>query len=168
MLLTQWRCELTPYSQRAHIEYLMLGSFWGHSVSSQWTHKMSSCCELSVSLQLTQWAHCYHCMVSSLGWSHDLLTVWVSVSCKLMESSQQAHGKSSSCEFTVSYLSVHKMSSPWDSSGEVSMSMVLAHTFTRLRAQWNTCELWHQAYCLLEKPSLDLKLNREPQVECLL
>ena len=47
--VTQWRCELTPYSQTAHLNYLMVGSFWGHSVSSQWTHKISSHCELAVS-----------------------------------------------------------------------------------------------------------------------
>ena len=61
-LVAQWRCELTPFSQRAHLNYLMVGSFWGHSVNSQGTHKMSSNCELprelSVSLQLSQGAHC--------------------------------------------------------------------------------------------------------------
>ena len=33
--LTQWMCELTPRSQKAHLNYLMVGLFWGHSVSSQ-------------------------------------------------------------------------------------------------------------------------------------
>ena len=45
---THWRCELAPYSQRANMNYLTVGSFWGHSVSSQWTHKMSSHCELAL------------------------------------------------------------------------------------------------------------------------
>ena len=38
---SQWRRELTPYSQRPHLNYLMVGSFWGHSVGSLWTHKMT-------------------------------------------------------------------------------------------------------------------------------
>ena len=52
-LPTQWRCELTPYSQRAHLNYLMMGSLSGHSFSSQWTQKMTPHCELSVSMVLT-------------------------------------------------------------------------------------------------------------------
>ena len=79
-----WRCELTPYPQRAHLNYLTLGSFWGQSISSQWTHNMTSHCELSVSLQLPQWVH--HAVQQ---WAHC-------GSCKLTESSQKAHSVSSS------------------------------------------------------------------------
>ena len=61
---------------------LTVGSFWGHSVTSQWTHKMT-CCELSVSLQLTPWT----------SWDHpDQLTMlW----------KQWAHCELVSCELTV-------------------------------------------------------------------
>ena len=47
-----------------------------------------------------------------------------------MESSQQAHSVSSSDEFTVSQLSVLKMSPLWYYSGELSVSVVLVHIFT--------------------------------------
>ena len=68
----QWkqRCipsEITPYSQRVHLNYLMLGSFWRHSITSQWTHKMThnvrllwvcnSCPELAVRYS---WDHLMH------------------------------------------------------------------------------------------------------------
>ena len=51
--LFQWRRELTPYSQRAHLNNLTMGSLWGHSVSSQRTHEVWACCKLSLSSQLT-------------------------------------------------------------------------------------------------------------------
>ena len=79
--LTHW--ELTWKSQKAHPAWVTVSSFWGHLFSLQCSHKMSSlwdCCELSVSLQLSQWAHCYHCMVSHQmisQISHSKLTVWV-------------------------------------------------------------------------------------------
>ena len=74
---TQWKCELTPYSQRPHLNYLTVASFWGHSVSSQWTHKTSSHCVLSVSLQLTPWA-CSELFVISSQWAHHAVAaLWV-------------------------------------------------------------------------------------------
>ena len=78
-----WRRELTPYSQRAHLNYLTMGSFWGHSANSQRTYKMSSHCELAVSFlwvcsshskltaTISWWAHR---MISQVG--HIKLTVW--------------------------------------------------------------------------------------------
>ena len=66
----------------------MVGSFWGHSVSSQWTHKMSSHCELVVSL-LWAFPESATLTVSSLlplhgeligmisRIAHSKLTVWV-------------------------------------------------------------------------------------------
>ena len=54
----------------------------------------------------------------------------LTVSRKLMESLQQARSVSSSCEFTVRKLSVLKMSPPLYNSDELSVSMMLAHTFT--------------------------------------
>ena len=67
-----------------------------------------------MSLQLSQWAHCFHCMVSSSGdltnssqQAHCVSCKLTDSSqqaqgarCKLIESSQQAHSVSSSCEFT--------------------------------------------------------------------
>ena len=75
------RCELTPYSQIAHLNYVTVGSFWGRSVTSQWNHKMSSHWEIAVSFQ---WV-CNPYLE---------LTVWVA-------NSQGAHSVSSFCEFTV-------------------------------------------------------------------
>ena len=40
---TQWRCELTPNAQRAHLNYLTVGSFWVHSAHSEvtrWAHTL--------------------------------------------------------------------------------------------------------------------------------
>ena len=68
-------------SQLTHWELtlkLMVGLSWGRSVSSQWTHKMIHTVSLLwafLSLRLTQWAHCYLCMVSSSGWSPEQLTI---------------------------------------------------------------------------------------------
>ena len=113
--------ELTANSLRAHMK-VTERSFWAHLSSSQCTHKMSALwdyCELSMSLQLSQWAHCYHCMVSHqmISWiSHSKLTMWVwsfwkffvflsgkwqTHSSKLTESSQQSH------------IVIHQVSSPW-------------------------------------------------------
>ena len=61
ILRTQWRCLLAPYSQRAHLNI----SPWGVTVRSQWAKTVRS------QETNSQWAHCYHCMVSSLGWSHE-------------------------------------------------------------------------------------------------
>ena len=64
-----------------------------------------------------QWAHCYHCMVSSLVDLTNSSQQAQGVSYKLMESSHQAHSMSHlvrslwvHCEVTVSVL---KMSPPW-------------------------------------------------------
>ena len=57
----QWRCELTPFSQGAHLNI----SPWGITVGSQFAHTVRS------QETNSQWAHCYHCMVSSVGWSHE-------------------------------------------------------------------------------------------------
>ena len=72
--LTHW--ELTWESQKAHPAWVTVSSFWGHLCSSQWTHKMSllwDCCELSVSLQLSQLANCYLAWWV-IRWSHKYLT----------------------------------------------------------------------------------------------
>ena len=83
-------------------------SWWAHFEDTQLTVNslddltLWACCELSLSLQLSKWAHCYHCMVSSSG---DLTnSSWQAqgVSRKLTEVSQQAHSVNSSCEFAVS------------------------------------------------------------------
>ena len=52
--------------------------------------------------EITQWAH--HAVVAVSSHCE---------SCKTVESSQEAHSVSSSCEFTVSQLNVVKMSFPW-------------------------------------------------------
>ena len=62
--MSQWRCELTPCSQWAHLNLTP----WGKSVRSQWANTMS------LEETNSQWACCYHCMVSSSGWSHTWLT----------------------------------------------------------------------------------------------
>ena len=90
-------------------------SFWGHSVTSQWTHEMTHTMSLlwavrefemsspcSGSRELTAitawWAH------SVISWiAHSKLPVWVANSWRRpQEGSQQAHSVSSSCEFAVS------------------------------------------------------------------
>ena len=100
----QWRCKLMPYSQKAHLNYPMVGSFLGHSVSSQWTHKKSSHREL--------WAFCeFATLTVSLLWAireiipmnspcsgSSELTVWVA-------NSRKAHSKLTvvlSCEYIMS------------------------------------------------------------------
>ena len=104
IVTAQYRCELTPYSQWAHLNYLTVDSFWGHSVGSQWTHKMSSHCELAVSFP-------WDCNSNSeltactAWWAHwDYLTNYSQqahcVSCKLTENSKKGHSELSS-EFTV-------------------------------------------------------------------
>ena len=90
---TQWRCELTPYSQRVHLNYLTVGSFWGHLVSSQWTHKMRSCCKLAVSFPWVCNSHS-ELTATTAWWAHQVIsqiahskfTVWVA-------NSQKAHSK---------------------------------------------------------------------------
>ena len=66
-------------------------SFWGHSFSSQWLHKMSSHCELAVSFWLVCNSH-GKLAVSSL-WDHpvDLTMQW----------KRRAHCELVSCELTV-------------------------------------------------------------------
>ena len=89
--LTQWELTLK----------LKESSFWGHLVVSQWTHKMSSqcdlnCSELSLSLQLTSWACNSHCELAvSYSWKHpgELTVQWY----------QWAHCELVSCELTVSW-----------------------------------------------------------------
>ena len=69
--------ELTANSLGAHIEThggLILGTLSWLTVNSQDELTLWACCELSMSFQLTQWSQCYHCTVSSLGWSHKKLT----------------------------------------------------------------------------------------------
>ena len=120
-------------SQLTHWERtlkLMVGSFWGHSVSSQWTYKMSSYCELA-------WAFCEFATqtVSSLlplhgeligmisRIAHSKLMVWVANSLKV-------HCKLTVWAHLESSLWANWVSSKRDNSGELSVSMVLAHTFT--------------------------------------
>ena len=85
-------CELTWKSQKSFLAWVTVSSFWGHLSSSQCTHKMSSqwaCHELSVSLQLSQLANCYHCMVClqmTSKISHSKLMMWVA-------NSQKAHNR---------------------------------------------------------------------------
>ena len=67
---SQWRCKLTPYSQKAHLNYLTVGSFWGHSVSSQRTHKMTH----TVSLLWAFREFADHTM--SLLWAIHEITRW--------------------------------------------------------------------------------------------
>ena len=98
-----WMCELTPCSQRADLNYPMVGSFWGHSVSSQWTHKMSSHCELAESFPWVCNSHIE--LTATTAWWADPLISWIptaSSPCDL-----QTHIKlpvrsncESSCEFT--------------------------------------------------------------------
>ena len=61
-------------------------SFWGHLVSLQWIHKMSSHWELAMCLQLTPWA-CCELFVRSSWWAQHAM-VAVSSLCEL-----QAHRK---------------------------------------------------------------------------
>ena len=42
------------HAHRAHLYYLTVGSFWRHSVSSQWTHKMTN--DVSLLLAFHQFA----------------------------------------------------------------------------------------------------------------
>ena len=73
----QWRCELTPYSQRTHLNYLTVSSFWGHLVSSQLTHKMSSHWELAVSFPWVCISHNQLIAANAwwvIRWSHEYLT----------------------------------------------------------------------------------------------
>ena len=147
--LTPWACS--PCSSSSELtakvatpRKLTASSFWSHSSTSQPTHKMRwGCCEPSVSLQLTPWAWC-----ELFARSTDKLTMqWKQLahceSCKLKESSQQAHNVSLSCEFTMSWLSVLKRSPSWDNLSELLVSMVLAHSFTGL----STCTHTGQKKC---------------------
>ena len=91
---------------------LTASSFWGHLFSSQWTHKMSSHCELAMSFPwvcnshselsaTTAWRA--HRVISRIA--HSKLVVWV-------ENSQKAHNK-----FTVW---AHLLSSLWVWANQVS------------------------------------------------
>ena len=102
---SRWRCELTPHSQRAHIEYLTVGSFWGHSASS---HKMSSHCEHAVSFLCVCNSH-RELAATTAWWAHqDDLT----------NSSQQAEGVS----HLVSSLWANWVSSKWAYCAIIQMS----------------------------------------------
>ena len=75
-------------SQLTHLELtlkLMESSIWGDSVSSQWTHKMSSLCELAASF--------HHEFVVRNSWDHpdELTKQWW----------QWGHCELVSCELTV-------------------------------------------------------------------
>ena len=63
------------YSQKAHLNYLTMGSFRGHSVGSQWTHKMNSHCELAVSVL---WVCNSHSELTSLLPLHSELNGMIS------------------------------------------------------------------------------------------
>ena len=100
--------ELTANSLAAHIEThsgLILRTLSYFTVTSQ----DDSHCELSGSLQLTPWAHCYHCMVSLSGDLMNSSQQAHCVSCELTESSQQAH----SLSHLVSSLWVNWVASKW-------------------------------------------------------
>ena len=77
--LTQWELRLK----------LTESSFWGYPVTSQWNSQdeltLWACCELSVSLQLSQWATATtawwaHWVISRKA--HNKLTLWVANSWK--------------------------------------------------------------------------------------
>ena len=102
----QWRCDLTPYSQKARLNYLMVGSFWGHSISSQWTHKVSSHCVLTLSFPWVCNSH--HELALSYSWDQPI--------------SPPCSGSSELTEISL-------LTSLWRYSGEPIVSMVLAHTF---------------------------------------
>ena len=123
------------------------GLIWIHSVSSQGTHKMSSHCEIAVgflwvclnvfvicqwekqklkkNFKLTLWACCeifVRLSDDSPCRGSSGLTVRVA-------NSQKAHSKltmSSSCVYTVSWINVLKMSSPWPMPGELSVTITWA------------------------------------------
>ena len=64
-----WRCELKPYSQRTHLNYLTVGLSWGHSAHSRLTRR-ACCCELSVSLQTVTVSSLLPLLCDLIGWSH--------------------------------------------------------------------------------------------------
>ena len=72
-------------SHHTHRELTWIISRWAHfedtqlTVNSQDELTLWACCVFSMSLQLSQWAHCYHCMVSSSGWSKETATgrIWI-------------------------------------------------------------------------------------------
>ena len=114
-ITTQRRCELTPYSQRAHLNYLTVGSFLDTQLAQS---------ELSRSAHTVGllWAFCEFATltVSSLLPLHGEL---IRCSHLLLKASSpcefQTHRKltacsqcKSSCEFTLRQLSVLKMSFP--------------------------------------------------------
>ena len=81
-------CECTANWTGAHIWDLQ----WAHFEDTHFAHSeltrlltLWACCELSMSLQLARWAHCYHCMVSHqmISWiAHSKRNVWVANSYK--------------------------------------------------------------------------------------
>ena len=84
-----WRCELIPYSQRAHLNYLTVGSYRGYSVRSQWTHKMISSCALAVSFLWV--CNSYSELTATTAWwAHSVISKPLTASsrCEL-----QTHGK---------------------------------------------------------------------------
>ena len=94
-ITTQRRCELTPYSQRAHLNYLTVGSFLdtqlAQSELSRWAHTVSLLLAFhefatrTMSLlwaicEITWWAHHAAVAVSSLWvgllWAHSVSYLW--------------------------------------------------------------------------------------------
>ena len=119
--------ELTWKPLKAHAAWVTVSSFWGHLSSSQCTHKMRSqwvCCKLSVSLQLSQSAHCYHCLMSSSGYHTNSSQQAHFMSYKLTESLQQAHSVS------------HLVSSLWAECPQNEPFVSF-----NLSSQWVSCEL---------------------------
>ena len=105
-----------------------------------------------MSLQLTQWAHCYHCMVSSSGDLTNSSQQAHHVSCKLMESSQQAH--SVSYKLTERSLQAHSVShlvsslwGNWVSSkwafGEFQCELPVSYLRAQILLDETFC-LWHR------------------------
>ena len=111
----------------------MVGSFWGHSVTSQGTHKKSSYCELAVRFH---WVFNSHSKLTATTawWAHwDDLTNSAQqahgVSCKLTESSQQAH----SVSYLLSSLRGNWVCSKWahrEFQYELSVSQLWAQIVT--------------------------------------
>ena len=84
--LTQWRCELTPYSHWVHLNI----SSSVHNELTQWAHRRSTHSELTATT--AWWAH------RVISWiAHSKLTVWVA-------NSQRAHSKLTVWAHLVSFL----------------------------------------------------------------
>ena len=141
---TQWMSELTPYSQRAHLNISPWSITEDHNELTRWAHRRLTHSELTANtawwligelVRMISW------IVAASFWcelqTHGELTA--SSQCELQSHGSLTAGSlcESSCEFTVRWLSVLKMNFPWVSIWAPSELAVSSNSSLGVPALWS-------------------------------